>query len=55
MSGIRDNHSRGNIGDFLREKIRAEADLSFVSAYFTIYAYEAMTRVNRPETRPIST
>ena len=41
-SGIRDNHSRGSIGDFLRERIRAEADLAFVSAYFTIYAYEAL-------------
>jgi len=41
-SGIRDNHRRGNIGDFLRTKIRTGADLSFVSAYFTIYAYDAL-------------
>ena len=41
-SGIRDNHQRGKIGDFLRGKIAPGADLSFVSAYFTIYAYEAM-------------
>ena len=33
-SGIRDNHQRGSVGDFLKEKIRANADLSFVSAYF---------------------
>ncbi|MBU0679190.1 MAG: ATP-dependent helicase [Verrucomicrobia bacterium] len=41
-SGIRDNHNRGAIGDFLKEKLRPEADLSFVSAYFTIYAYAAL-------------
>jgi SNF2 family DNA or RNA helicase len=42
MSGIRDNHRHGKVGDFLREKIQPGAKLSFVSAYFTIYAYEAM-------------
>jgi len=42
MSGIRDNHNRGSIGDFLKEKIREGSNLSFVSAYFTIYAYEAL-------------
>ncbi|MFO7902912.1 MAG: helicase-related protein [Pirellulaceae bacterium] len=42
ISGIWDNHQRGVIGDFLRERIRPSADLSFVSAYFTIYAYEAL-------------
>jgi superfamily II DNA or RNA helicase len=41
-SGIRDNHRRGKVGDFLREKLRPGAELSFVSAYFTIYAYEAL-------------
>jgi len=41
-SGIRDNHQRGSVGDFLREKIRTNAKLSFVSAYFTIYAFEAL-------------
>ena len=41
-SGIRDNHHRGKVADFLVEKISAESDLSVVSAYFTIYAYEAM-------------
>ena len=41
-SGIRDNHTRGNVGDFLREKIQAGSKLSIVSAYFTIYAYEAL-------------
>ncbi|MDQ6960651.1 MAG: hypothetical protein Q9M27_06420, partial [Mariprofundaceae bacterium] len=41
-SGIWDNHHRGPIGDFLKEKIQEGSDLSFVSAYFTIYAYEAL-------------
>jgi hypothetical protein len=41
-SGIYDNFLRGNIGDFLRRKIIDGADLSIVSAYFTIYAYEAL-------------
>jgi len=39
MSSIRDNRRRGCVGDFLREHIRKDADLSIVSAYFTIYAY----------------
>jgi len=41
-SGIWDNHHRGTIGDFLKEKILQGSDLSFVSAYFTIYAYAAL-------------
>lgn len=41
-SGIRDNRSRGSVGSFLREQIRPGAELSFVSAYFTIYAYHAL-------------
>jgi hypothetical protein len=41
-SGIRDNYKRGSVGDFLREKITSGSVLSIVSAYFTIYAYEAM-------------
>jgi len=41
-SGIRDNHNRGSIGDFLKEKILQGSDLSFVSAYFTIYAYSSL-------------
>jgi hypothetical protein len=40
-SGIRDNYSRGRVGDFLRKKIWAGSKLSIVSAYFTICAYEA--------------
>ncbi len=41
-SGIRDNHSRGTVGDFLQTKIRSGSKLAIVSAYFTIYAFEAL-------------
>lgn len=41
-SGIRDNLKRGSVGDFLKEKIKPDTDLSVVSAYFTIYAYEKL-------------
>lgn len=41
-SNIRDNHTRGNVGDFLREKIEPSSILSFVTAYFTIYGYAAL-------------
>jgi hypothetical protein len=41
-SGIRDNHSRGTVASFLREKIQDGSTLSIVSAYFTIYAYDAL-------------
>jgi SNF2 family DNA or RNA helicase len=41
-SGIRDNYQRGSVADFLKEKIREGSALSIVSAYFTIYAYEAL-------------
>ncbi len=42
--GIRDNHSRGKVADFLTDKIDANSHLSVVSAYFTIYAYEALAK-----------
>ncbi len=42
FSGIRDNHSRGNVGEFLKDKIQSGSKLSFVSAYFTIYAHHAL-------------
>ena len=42
FSGIRDNYLRESVGDFLKDKIQAGAHLSFVSAYFTIYAFEAL-------------
>ena len=41
-SGIQDNYRRGSVGDFLKKKIRSDASLSFVSAYFTIYAFESL-------------
>ena len=41
-SGIRDNYDWGSVGDFLKEKIKDGSILSVVSAYFTIYAYEAL-------------
>ena len=40
-AAIVDNRTR-RVGDFLRERIAAGADLSIVSAYFTIYAYGAL-------------
>ena len=43
-TGIWDNHCRGNVGDYLRARIHDGADLSFVSAFFTIYAYEALKK-----------
>ena len=41
MTFILDNRDR-RVGDFLRERIATGARLSIVSAYFTIYAYEAL-------------
>jgi SNF2 family DNA or RNA helicase len=41
-SGLRDNHTRGSVAEFLKAKIQAESKLSIVSAYFTIYAYDAL-------------
>jgi hypothetical protein len=43
-SGIRDNHNRGTVGDFLKLNIEPESDLSVVSAYFTIYAFSALQK-----------
>jgi len=39
MSSIHDNYKNGKVKDFLLENINKNANLSFVSAYFTIYAY----------------
>ena len=41
-AGIRDNYTRGVVADFLRDNIKGGSNLSVVSAYFTIYAYEAL-------------
>ena len=42
--GIRDNHSRGRVAEFLTEKVTSGSRLSIVSAYFTIHAYEALSQ-----------
>ena len=39
---IRDNRHLGKVSDFLQEKIKSGSQLSVVSAYFTIYAYDAL-------------
>jgi len=41
-SGLRDNHTRGTVADFLKGEIRDGSRLSVVSAYFTIFAYDAL-------------
>lgn len=42
-SGIRDNRERGSVGaDFLCDHLRDGTDLSIVSAYFTINAYQQL-------------
>lgn len=41
-SGIRDNRDRGTVGEFLRSQIENGSSLSVVSAYFTIYAFDAL-------------
>ena len=44
-SGIRDNLRRGTVHKFLEEGIQNGSNLSVVSAYFTIYAYEKLQHV----------
>ena len=41
-SGIRDNRHRGTVGQFLETHIKNGSSLSIVSAYFTIYAFDAL-------------
>jgi Helicase conserved C-terminal domain/PLD-like domain/SNF2-related domain len=41
-SSILDNTDGRKVGDFLKQKIQLNAELSIVSAYFTIHAYEKM-------------
>jgi hypothetical protein len=36
-TSIRDNHKNGSVGQFLIDNIKQGADLSVVSAYFTIF------------------
>ena len=42
LSGILDNRENGKIGEFLREKIIPESEVRVVSAYFSIYAHQAL-------------
>ena len=41
-SRIRDNTMYGTVADFLQDKIQNGSDLSIVSAYFTIYAFDKL-------------
>lgn len=41
-SAIKDNRGRGKVGDFLQNALKDGAGLSFVSAYFTIYAFDKL-------------
>jgi len=41
-SGIRDNYLREKVADFLLDNIQNGSELAIVSAYFTIYAYDAL-------------
>lgn len=38
-SAIKDNHTHGTVGEFLKTVITGHSEVSIVSAYFTIYAY----------------
>ncbi len=42
MTSIKDNFRNGKVGEFLKEKICKNSNLSFVSAYFTIFAYNQL-------------
>ncbi|MBF0103474.1 MAG: DEAD/DEAH box helicase family protein, partial [Desulfobacterales bacterium] len=39
---IKDNHSHGSVGEFLKQEITKNSKISIVSAYFTIYAYQSL-------------
>ncbi len=41
-SAIKDNHKHGTVGEFLKDFITANSEVSIVSAYFTIYAYHKL-------------
>ena len=41
-TSIRDNHSNGTVGDFLKQSIASNSEVSIVSAYFTIYAFNKL-------------
>ncbi|MBM3854583.1 MAG: hypothetical protein FJ399_15770, partial [Verrucomicrobia bacterium] len=42
LSGIRDNHRRGAVGDFLCDQLKPGAELDLVTAYFTVFAYDRL-------------
>lgn len=42
-SGIRDNHQRGSVGDFLRQQLKPGADLDLVTAFFTVFAHDKLS------------
>lgn len=42
QSGIRDNHARGTVGEFLCQQLSPGADLDLVTAYFTVFAYDKL-------------
>ncbi|WP_038171283.1 helicase-related protein [Verrucomicrobium sp. BvORR106] len=43
LASLRDNRpTRGTVGDFLKQEILPDSILSFVSAYFTVHAYQAL-------------
>ena len=53
-----DNKKNGKVGDALKEHIQKNCSLSIVSAYFTIYAYEALKKelskkINKPFIPPV--
>jgi hypothetical protein len=41
-ASIRDNYKCGSVGEFLKQAITKNSDVSIVSAYFTIYAFNAL-------------
>ncbi|MGH8017135.1 MAG: phospholipase D-like domain-containing protein [Opitutaceae bacterium] len=41
-SGVRDNHTRGSVADFLRAQLRPDSNLDLVTAYFTVFAYDRL-------------
>ncbi|OQW92352.1 MAG: ATP-dependent helicase [Beggiatoa sp. IS2] len=44
LSGIRDNNTHGSVADFLQTHIQPSANLSIISAYFTLYAFEPLEK-----------
>ncbi|MBV6505162.1 MAG: RNA polymerase-associated protein RapA [Syntrophorhabdaceae bacterium] len=41
-SSIRDNRTRGSVGDFLSANLHPDSEVAIVSAYFTIFAYQRL-------------